>query len=959
MPILLDDITSPNNSTARTVNPHFFSSLLTGNGGSRGLLNSSRRPGRHALGQNAKTQPVEVVNTKAKTSSSSVTVRTMPFGALTTNSQVTAKLRKAPLKVPSAGDRFHVTASATVLDFDVYVDLTPQGAVLTEDGSGDAISRSLDVVYRMETYVLRAGSTSAEVPLALGSPSPATSFIPGKVRALEEFVLTRMSYAPLDDIEDLIKEASNIYSPSANGVFVDTAELATWMSEYDLYDRICRQAEMWAGNGIGEAISDHITMLFDPQAKAPNSDTLNELSDQLRYLEGYNVPLDAYRQIYSTIRTVCPTDIAEILAKQNLNLLMNGTLADLDALKPQLAVPASTPAAVASLPKKFSTQQREAITTEEPLSLTTAGAGTGKSTTILARIDYLVACGIPASNITVLSFTNAAADNILEKNPHVGSMTIARMVLDIYNLNYPAHQISTVDSIVNSLDIFFPNNDMVAVLRRRLVEVDKNQDGATTALNAFIEWHFDEVMAVLDKIQQTCLELQIIVAYQRIDQLTEPPHLAGQFLIVDEVQDNSIFEFIYLLRYVNKHRQNMFIVGDASQTLYEFRSANPKALNALEGSGVFVTHKLTTNYRSNQEILDFANVHLADIEANALSQIRLQANSLAQPTAASFKERVTLDYYFYPSQKAFTEDFPALLENNVKSYIDDCLARGENVAFLAYRKADGTIFEETLKKMYPGEQIANITSKRRRPMTVFSQYIKKYWNDVLQVPPADASFVVSRGIIDNLEYLLGRNAVAMQPVVARAVSDWWITQSSTILGWVALHKAGAMSRVDFFDSLMRNVLDYEISQNGIKQNILNQQNRDRKEQNSQGNARLTVSTIHGAKGLEFDNVVVLQPFKSSDTEENKRLYYVALTRAIRSEYVLSFGTVKKPRISTDYDLIVQALTKREQLDLLRQQGLDLDTMSDDETSEAIARLEAERDAAAKDDNKSIPEPVTA
>ena len=53
----------------------------------------------------------------------------------------------------------------------------------------------------------------------------------------------------------------------------------------------------------------------------------------------------------------------------------------------------------------------------------TGKAGTGKSTVILERIKYLEACGVPADDITVLSFTNAAADNIKEKNPAIGSMT--------------------------------------------------------------------------------------------------------------------------------------------------------------------------------------------------------------------------------------------------------------------------------------------------------------------------------------------------------------------------------------------------------------------------------------------------------------------------------------------------------------------------------------------------------
>ena len=97
------------------------------------------------------------------------------------------------------------------------------------------------------------------------------------------------------------------------------------------------------------------------------------------------------------------------------------------------------------------------------------------------------------------------------------------------------------------------------------------------------------IISLLDTIKQTSLELEIIICYQRIDTMAEPTHVNCKYLIIDEVQDNSIFEFIYVLKYITKHAQSLFIVGDASQTLYEFRSANPRALNTLEGSGVFST----------------------------------------------------------------------------------------------------------------------------------------------------------------------------------------------------------------------------------------------------------------------------------------------------------------------------------------------------------------------------------
>lgn len=937
MPIQLDDIAT--NLTTQGKSPKFFRKELTGSGGAVGLINNRLRPGRYNLGSSSITLPRDVVDDKTKSTGNGVTTYTIPTGLLTRYSVENNLSSGLKLDVPHGSRGFHITEHATKLDFDAFLELTPQGILLYEDGSNDKITRDLHVLYRMEVHLLAKGSTSSKTTLVSNTPRSVSNF--GKS---DECVMVAWSYAPLDDVEELIERATQGLTPSRKSAYVNTDDLAEWMGEYDVHDRLCELAEDWAGSKIADHICDHITELF--VRGTPDNTTLKYLAAQLRHLETYGVSLDAYRQIHTVINTVCPPDVADTMSKQNLNLLMNHTLGDLEAMKNQLPSPPTTSTPPA-LPPHFSTQQRNAITTAEPLSLVTAGAGTGKSTTILQRIGYLVGCGVDPKDISVLSFTNAAADNIKEKNPNVGSMTIARMIHDIYSLNHPTHELSSMDTILNSLDIYYPNDDLARAFRKFLMEIVKNQPGATTTMNAFIEKYYDQVIAVLDKIAQTCLELEIIIAYQKIDTMMEPPHVKSRFLIIDEVQDNSIFEFIYMLKYVAKHKENMFIVGDASQTLYEFRASNPKALNALEGSGVFACYQLTTNYRSNQEILDFANAHLADIEANNTAGLRLQANSLLAPTANSFKEKVKLSYQLYPRLRKFREDLPTLINNVTGDWIQDCLDRGEQVAFLAFSRAEIKLIEDKLTAMFPSQPVANLISDKAFPTTVFSQYIKTFWNDVTQVAPGNASYVIHKGITDNLDQLT-RNADKAKAPVARMVSDWWVDNKPVIAGWISLFNAGQLSKDDFMERLKKNLLDFEINHNGIKQSLMNQRNRERKEKNLQAKAALVVSTIHGAKGLEFDNVVVIHKMDAQMSEENKRMFYVAFTRAMKSMFVLSYGNVKNPRIESDYELMVAALEKRDQMNMLRQQGLDPDTLSEDDVEAALAHLNSKQTASEDD-----------
>lgn len=903
MPIELDKLTA-GIKTSTTNGPKFFSKVLTGNGKTIGLINQGVRPGRAIVSVSAFTSPHDEITRKVKTTSGAVTTHMIPMAPLLASSLRENRDRGLKLPVPHVDDRFHVTANAPKLDFDVFVDLTPQGITFYEDGAGDKIVKELNMQYRMEVYVVDKAQPSETLTLIDHLQR----------RNHKEFAVVDWSYTPLDHIEDLIKKATAGRGISGHSVNVNIDDLAEWMSEYDVYERICRLADFWASDELAEEMCAHITELF--AQGTPGTASLNGLAFQLRYLETYNVSLEAYRQIHTALATICPPDIALMFSKQNLSLLMSHTLEHLSLIKGQLTSPPQAAAGAAVVASHFSNQQRNAVTTDDPLVLVQAGAGTGKSTVILGRIDHLASRGVNPKDITVLSFTNAAADNIIAKNPNVGSMTISRMIHDIYTANYTKHELSSIDTIINSLDIFYPKSDLAAAFRKRLIDVAKNASGAFTAMNTFIESHFDDVMAVLDRIGQTSLELEIIVCYQKIETMVEPAHVQSRYLIIDEVQDNSIFEFIYVLKYVAKHKENMFIVGDSSQTLYEFRSSNPKALNALEGSGVFTTFKLTTNYRSNQEILDFANVSLADIEANQYANIQLQANSLALPTAASFQEKVTVDYRPYPRITQFGADLAGIIRVSVKEYIDKCLDRGEQVAFLAFSRREVTAMEDVLKIMYPGRNVANLVSDRPYATTVFSEFIKKFWNDVCQVSPANASFTVTQEIIKKLDQLT-RNADKAEKPVTKMMQDWWMANSAAINGWVALVGAGQMTNAVFFDNLRGCLLDYEIRHNSIKQSLMNQKNKERKEMNLASKADLVVSTIHGCKGLEFDNVVVVHKYDSQMDESAKRMYYVAFTRAMNTEYILSYGTVKNARIESDHKLLLTALEERDTLNAAR------------------------------------------
>lgn len=202
------------------------------------------------------------------------------------------------------------------------------------------------------------------------------------------------------------------------------------------------------------------------------------------------------------------------------------------------------------------------VDAEDKLYVTKDFLVTHNSTTIKGRINYMIAAGVDPKDITVLSFTNAAANHILDICPDIHSMTIARMIHMIYTENFKNHELSTPETIINSIDIYYQHDQIAKDFQKKMYDIVRNEPNAFTNMNNFVEYHYDDIINILNRIGQTCLEMEIIICYQQIDNFIEPPEVQSKYLIIDEVQDNSVFEFIYSLKYVDKHKQSLFIVGE-------------------------------------------------------------------------------------------------------------------------------------------------------------------------------------------------------------------------------------------------------------------------------------------------------------------------------------------------------------------------------------------------------------
>lgn len=715
-----------------------------------------------------------------------------------------------------------------------------------------------------------------------------TVYLIFKVYRDSQNILKRIKHSAITSREDALKFMQK-KEPKET---IDMKIVEDYIDDLNIVDQLSEQASIW---------NEDLAILLDSTLafiKKRSNNNIRLMKDGaitfVENMNNYMLDLEQYTKLFKILETYFKDNDLNNICRLNLNLLLAETLASLKAHKSK--IPTISPKTNPS-PKVnpiFSKAQKDAIMSTEPLVMVQSAAGSGKSTVVLNHIKYMVDSGVAPEDIMVLSFTNAAADNISLKNPGVNSMTIAKMINEIYQENFD-HQLSTLSTVANTIMIYFKNHPVGSPLASLLNNLALNRSNSFIELTNFVEDNYDEVIKILDKINQTTLELEIIICYSSIDTLKEPQSITSKHLIIDEVQDNSVFEFIYTLKYVNKHLETLFIVGDASQCLYEFRASNPTALNVMENSGIFTTYKLQTNYRSNQEILNFANNLLANIEANQFAKLQLRANNLTKVTKDTFKEKVKIHYEKCRVQKDINDTLPLIIKENLKDYIEEKLNNKEQICLLAFSKVHGLIMQNAIAEKYPDKSIINITSKRVKNITYFSKFICRFWEDTKFYDIDKFIPSVVQGMYTNISYFTyGDQIDNLQDFIRK----WLTSEDTTLRNWTKQAKAKNITKDELRQYVRDNMLDFEIKTNAIKQRLLSGKNEDLKDTEGKD---FIISTIHGVKGLEFDNVIVLIKNSELNKEDCKRLYYVALTRAIKSEYVIAYDTIKEPVIVSAYN----------------------------------------------------------
>jgi len=292
-------------------------------------------------------------------------------------------------------------------------------------------------------------------------------------------------------------------------------------------------------------------------------------------------------------------------------------------------------------------QQLAAVTAAPGPILVIAGAGSGKTRTLTYRVAYLLENGIDARNILLLTFTNKAAREMLNRVANllpvdasglwggtfhsIGNRILRRHGSAIgYSSGFTIMDREDQKDLINTVvasagidpkEIRFPKGDVLAEIFSFVVNTEN-------PMEELLAEKFPYFLPLLDKIQDVwqryekkkkatnCMDFDDLLQktlsmFQQHERIAEIYRKQFQFILVDEYQDTNKIQ-ADLVDLLARDHHNVMVVGDDAQSIYSWRGANFQ--NILEfpkrypDAQVF---KIEMNYRSVPEILGVANAAIA------------------------------------------------------------------------------------------------------------------------------------------------------------------------------------------------------------------------------------------------------------------------------------------------------------------------------------------------------------
>lgn len=586
-------------------------------------------------------------------------------------------------------------------------------------------------------------------------------------------------------------------------------------------------------------------------------------------------------------------------------------------------------------------KQLEAVKHKDGPCLVLAGAGSGKTKVLTQRIINLIDSGVSPYNILAITFTNKAAKEMRNRvENELGSITDSIFIGTFHSFGLRILRENYIDIGYTSNITILDTDDAKAIVKRILKEngYDPAKYEIRTIINKISSTKNDGISPdEYTKLFLNDLDIVIGLVYKEYtkllkdnnsvdfdDLLLKPVELLKKnkiilekyqerfkYILVDEYQDTNSIQYELCKLLASKYK-NIFVIGDANQSIYSFRNADYR--NILNFEKDYKNAKvilLEENYRSTNNILKAAN-----------SVIKNNSEGKKLNLWSSKRDGELIDYIRCEDE---------IKEANfVINKIKDLVSNGykySDIAVLYRTNAQSRVVEDAfVRNNIPHNIIGSYYFYNRKEIKDLIAYLKLIYNPCDSVNLERIINVPKRGIgaksIENLRKKATENNISMFDAID---SGKELEFKKMILKLQEFSLNGNLS--DLIEEILSTTglrMEYEINkslENEAKVENLNEFKTvalmfeesgiydlqtflenialvsDRGQYNNDGD-EVSIMTLHSAKGLEFNVVFLLgmeeglfphnRSFNSlSNLEEERRLCYVGITRAKEKLYLLS------------------------------------------------------------------------
>lgn len=573
----------------------------------------------------------------------------------------------------------------------------------------------------------------------------------------------------------------------------------------------------------------------------------------------------------------------------------------------------------------FNEQQKEAISLGLGPAMILAGPGSGKTTVLLYRIKYLInELHISPKNILVITFTKAAADelkdrsccilNLSEERPFFG--TFHSYFYSILKRSYEYRNFSVLsikqkkENLERLLQQRYPtkhlsnnlSNDILACFSKK-----KNQvccENEIKNLNFTLE-EFEEIQTLYDyfNFENSLMDYDDILclAWELLDKntgLLKEIQNEIKYVLVDEFQDVNNLQY-NLLKLFSTGSGNLFVVGDDDQAIYRFRGSSENIFKQFEQD--FPGKKqvvLNTNYRCPDSVVEISSKLIKYNERRFLKQLHSGKEDNGLVSCKKYISKNEERCAVIEQIKGFLErgenSIAVLCRTNSQlSYFAECL-RKEKITFYMKEK-QARFYESSFIKPVIGYLMfaSRVDCSRKRLFSFMNRpmrYIKReLFGEYTTVDLKEIKYKY-REVMKLCEELeqIGK----MTPGMAIAYILKVVGYQEFVLKKCASEEEVSkfyteMEELKARGSIYSNVktwMEYVITEENCEE--IHSKSTDKQ------SAKVCLYTFHGAKGLEFENVIIPHLNEGSvpygknlaieELEEERRMFYVALTRSSNS-----------------------------------------------------------------------------